>query len=552
MTGQEQPLPSRERAFPGRFLGAAPALALVALGLVLRVAGLSEHWLSPDEGIYYSTTVRTSFAAFWTEVMANAHPPAFYLLLRWVGSLTDNFVALRVVPLLGGTAAIWAFWLVGRELGGRRGMGAVAGLVAAGLLAVNPEAILYSQVIRPYSLLVLLLASALWCLLRYRSEPRARYLVGYGLLTGLALLTHYGAVLGWGVFLLLVASEYAGATLDDRSLRRLLGVQIAPALLFGLLFWQHLERAMGSYMMAQALGPGGWLNDWLLSSPSDAWRGFVGFQLFQMPPDAQVRSALLTLGAMAVAVAVRERPPLVVGAGALAVAVAASFLDIYPFGPTRHSIWPVVFTLPVVGWAVARLVFADRRIARSAAAILAGMLLLGGPIEGLAKPVRPQGNGPEEQIVRQADLAPLLRALGPHAEPAVVLMSFESFNVLMPLYANARESPLAGSTPELFAFELGSRRIAVVGYWDWRGWDQVRETVRSLEEELTGVVGETPERVLVVAGGVGSALFEGASELRREGALAEQVIVTGPRGSVPRIGGFTLDVDALLAASDGT
>ncbi|MDH3423925.1 MAG: hypothetical protein OEN00_13100, partial [Gemmatimonadota bacterium] len=58
------------------------------MGFALRLTGLSEYWVNPDEGIYYSTLTRVSSREFWAEVMANAHPPAFYVLLRGLGALT--------------------------------------------------------------------------------------------------------------------------------------------------------------------------------------------------------------------------------------------------------------------------------------------------------------------------------------------------------------------------------------------------------------------------------------------------------------------------------
>ena len=98
--------------------GSAGALALVVVGFVLRVRGLSEYWLNPDEGIDYGILTAGSFGDFWTGVIANAHPPLYYLVLRGAGFLTWDFVWLRGTSLLFGTAAIWLFWLLGRELGG--------------------------------------------------------------------------------------------------------------------------------------------------------------------------------------------------------------------------------------------------------------------------------------------------------------------------------------------------------------------------------------------------------------------------------------------------
>jgi hypothetical protein len=89
--------------------GSAGALALLALGFVLRARGLSEYWLNPDEGIYYAILTAGSFGDCWTEIIANAHLPLYYLLLRGAGFLTWDFVWLRGTSLLSGTASIWLF-----------------------------------------------------------------------------------------------------------------------------------------------------------------------------------------------------------------------------------------------------------------------------------------------------------------------------------------------------------------------------------------------------------------------------------------------------------
>ena len=82
--------------------GWAGAFALLTLGFILRVRGLSTYWLNPDEGIYYSALTRTSFGDFWADVIANAHPPAFYLLLRGLGLFTWDFVWLSGTSVLFG------------------------------------------------------------------------------------------------------------------------------------------------------------------------------------------------------------------------------------------------------------------------------------------------------------------------------------------------------------------------------------------------------------------------------------------------------------------
>lgn len=189
---------------------------------------------------------------------ADAHPPAFYLLLRGVGYLTWDFVALRWVPLLFGAAAVWAFWLVGRELGGRGPAGVVAGVVAAGWLAVSPDAIVLSQVLRPYTMVVFFLAAALATLLRYRRDPTDGRLVAYTVFLVLAILTHYSAALALGTFSLLVIHDAVSGQSRGRPLRFLLIAHAVPCLLFVGLYLVHVSSTLDSPLMDRALGAGGW------------------------------------------------------------------------------------------------------------------------------------------------------------------------------------------------------------------------------------------------------------------------------------------------------
>ena len=70
-------------------------IAILVVAVALRLPGLGEWWLNPDEGIYYSILTRLQFTDFIAEVAENAHPPLYYLLLRGLRILTWDFVWLR-------------------------------------------------------------------------------------------------------------------------------------------------------------------------------------------------------------------------------------------------------------------------------------------------------------------------------------------------------------------------------------------------------------------------------------------------------------------------
>ena len=526
--------------------GPRAALALVALGFVLRVRGLSEYWLNPDEGIYYSTLTRHSLGAFWTEVAANAHPPLFYLLLRAGGMLTWDFVWLRGVSVVFGTLAIWAIWLVGRELGGPGRGGVAAGLVSAGLLTLNADAITLSQVMRPYMMLLALLALALFHLLRYRADASGRRLVLYLICVVPALLTHYSAALAFASFCVVVGYYALAKYVDTAAWRRLALAQVVPAAVFvGLYLW-HLSTTIGGALMGDALGPSGWLSQWLIGSPGDVWFSLATFQVFHLPPDFRGRAALLLLAALGVALARDRLVALVVGVG-LAAACTASALGLYPFGGSRHDAWLIVFTLPALGWLVGHLIERGNRSAWTGAAVLAVTLVAGGPIERLFGPDFASTNETDEKVIRQVDIAALVVPWMDPTDPATILMTEQSYYLLMPLYADQRESARLSPDSTVFTFSYGARTVVVARQWDWDGIDDVGTTLTAAAT-VSGSALDARGAVLLVAGGWGSALFAHIPRLEASGALTDLVRVLGrdPAGEpIVRMVGMVLDTKAL-------
>ncbi|MDH3207848.1 MAG: glycosyltransferase family 39 protein [Gemmatimonadota bacterium] len=541
-----EPAPPTE-VDPFERYGTSIAIALVIVGFVLRARGLSEYWLNPDEGIYYSTLTRDSIGAFWAEVSANAHPPLFYLVMRGVGLLTWDFVWLRVVSLISGTVAIWAFWLVGRELGGRGRAGVVAGLVSATLLSINAYAVTLSQVIRPYMMMLALLALGLFHLLRYRSDPSGRRLALYAACLVPAVLIHYSAVLALAGFCIVAAYYALTRTVEVAALRRLALVQIAPALVFVALYMRHVATIIDSDLMGDALDADGWLTPWLVATPGDAWYSFATFQAFHVPPDFRGRAALLLLVALAVALA-RDRLVAVITGAGLTIALTASVLGLYPFGPTRHDAWLIVFTLPALGWLVGCMIELGPRAARIGAGVLAVALVAGGPLERVFGADLDQRYATEEQVIRQSDLATMVVSqMDPQVGPATVLMTEQSYNLLMPLYVEQRQDARFSPDSTLFAFPYGSRMVVVARKWDWDGLDDAVRTIANLPS-VPGLRGPSNAPVLVMAGGWGSLLFADIPRLEASGALLEAVRVLGRDAAgrpTVRMMGMVLDGSAI-------
>src|SRR6185295_17039198 len=95
---------------------------------------------------------------------------------------------LRSVSAMAGVATVPVAYLLGAELSSRR-----AGIVAAALVAVNPMLVWYSQEARAYALFALLTALSLLYFVRALDRGQRRDSVALGVVSALALATHYFA-----------------------------------------------------------------------------------------------------------------------------------------------------------------------------------------------------------------------------------------------------------------------------------------------------------------------------------------------------------------------
>lgn len=112
------------------------------------------------------------------------------LLADFVLDETKYLQALQLLAAVFGALTVPAVFEVARRIGGWR-----AGLVAAGILAILPVHVLYSQRARVDSLSVLLTAVAMLALHRLAERGRRRDFVAAGAMIGLATAANYTAVI---------------------------------------------------------------------------------------------------------------------------------------------------------------------------------------------------------------------------------------------------------------------------------------------------------------------------------------------------------------------
>ncbi|MBA3867037.1 MAG: glycosyltransferase family 39 protein [Solirubrobacterales bacterium] len=164
---------------------------LTVLAAGLRFATLGVQSYHHDEVVTASRILRGSFGHAMDAVGFSESAPPLYYALAWIWTQftgTGEF-GLRSVSALAGVATVPVAYLLAAELRGRR-----VGLMAAALVAVNPMLLWYSQEARAYALLALLCAASLLYCVRALRHGRRRDLTIWGVVSALALATHYFAV----------------------------------------------------------------------------------------------------------------------------------------------------------------------------------------------------------------------------------------------------------------------------------------------------------------------------------------------------------------------
>lgn len=223
-------------------------LSLIFLaGAVLRIWNLGRHSLWLDEAwlaLSVSSERLHDVIFRGPEDVPNSTPymlsVAIHFVVRWFG---NNEWTLRLLPAIFSTAAILVAYRLGRRLGG-----AAAGLLAATLMAFNPQAIYYGKELKQYA------GDLFWLLLTYEAavaymdRPNARRLLGL-IVVGIVGLTfsHILLIIAPGLIVLTWWSVLRGATDGPANEPRMTAahasiLSLAWAVAFGATWWFVLRR----------------------------------------------------------------------------------------------------------------------------------------------------------------------------------------------------------------------------------------------------------------------------------------------------------------------
>lgn len=234
--------PSARRPIRSLATPAGAVAAFVALGALLRFAGLGAKSFWRDEAFTVRMARSDLPSALDLMVNTEATPPLYYLLVwPWCQVLGSSEAGIRSLSALFGVATIVVAWLVGREL-----VSARVGVAAAGLVAVNPVLVWYSQEARAYALLVLLGGLGFLFFVRVLRSARGRPLLGWTIVSALTICTHW--------FALFLVAVQAPWLLAASRLRRRVVVACAALAVFVVALLPLLLEQRGDGMQHDWIG----------------------------------------------------------------------------------------------------------------------------------------------------------------------------------------------------------------------------------------------------------------------------------------------------------
>jgi mannosyltransferase len=327
-------------------------LTVLAAALRLWRIGHQSYWL--DE-VFTVDLVNEDLWGMLTGVRETESTPHLYYALAWLWAKVfgDGEAALRSLSALFGIATVPVAFLAAREVFERAGA-----LIAAGLVAVNPWFVWYSQEARSYALLLLLGTASLLFFLRTLSTGSRSDLTRWAAVSALAILTHYFAAFLVGaeaLWLLWVMRRRAAAAVAGVVA---VGLALAPLAIS--------QRGEGHTAFIEEIGLG--------SRIGDLPKRFVTGELGTPTPLIGVVAGLLVVAGVALALwraPDRERPVLLAAVAAVSVAVPVLLAVVGPdLLLPRNAIAAYAAVAILAGGGLA-----TSRAAMAAAGVLAAILL---------------------------------------------------------------------------------------------------------------------------------------------------------------------------------
>lgn len=189
------------------------ALLILLLASATRFHMLPAQSLWYDEGVAYTHSLRT-LPELVPLLQRNVHVPAYFGLLGvWEDVTGSSEFSLRVLSSFFSILSVaWAYAL------GKRLYHPIAGLVAAGLVALNTFSIYYGQETRMYAMLTCVAGASMWVYIGFLRKPDWKQGLALGLINTIGIYTHvvYALVmLAQGVMAVLWLGSLLYKTITD-------------------------------------------------------------------------------------------------------------------------------------------------------------------------------------------------------------------------------------------------------------------------------------------------------------------------------------------------
>jgi 4-amino-4-deoxy-L-arabinose transferase-like glycosyltransferase len=171
---------------------------LIILGLIVRLYDLDGESIWTDEGhTIYGAALNPE--ELIKENSRDNHPPLYSLILHyWMDIVPHTPFYLRLLSVIFGVLSIFLIYEVGRELIDKN-----VGLISAFLLSLSVFHIYFSQEVRSYAFVVVLILLSFLIFIKLIKNPTSYRIILFIIINVLLLYTHF---LGW--FILLAQNVY--------------------------------------------------------------------------------------------------------------------------------------------------------------------------------------------------------------------------------------------------------------------------------------------------------------------------------------------------------
>ena len=146
------------------------AILITSIGIILRVFHLGSHsfWCDEFLSIFlgkHSLQWMVNYITF-----KDAHPPLFYAIVHFMLKGGNSEIYLRLLPAFFGVLCIPASYYLGKELISEKG-----GLLLALTVIFNPAHILWSQILKSYTMFTLFVIISLYFFMKILKEDKNFY-----------------------------------------------------------------------------------------------------------------------------------------------------------------------------------------------------------------------------------------------------------------------------------------------------------------------------------------------------------------------------------------